>query len=378
MDHHHHADLSDEPDGRRPASTPGSQPESRPRSRRRTGARIAAALVGIVALLGAWQVFGLWWSWHSLERETFDEAGFDALPAVDAAELLVDTGVSIPMASPPSAAVDPGSADGGSTGDGDEADSDPYDAYLIVGSDRGDHRADVIILVLLPTDGSTPLMVSLPRDLYLPNRCTQGLTRINANYNGCGPDLNGPTQLAGAVEDFTGIEVDHFALFTFDGFEQIIDAVGGMEICVDNPVREQGKMELPAGCTMADGHTTLGWVRSRMTQELVNGHWRSMPGVNDLTRNQRQQDLILTVMARAGEFDSPGELTDFAASLSDAFTLDDRLSLAEAADLAWTHRNLSADDLIRMTIPVQPYTTSAGAMVLLPTASFDEVLAEYR
>lgn len=365
MAHHHHADAST------------GDPRQKPRlgSRRRLAVRILGGLAGLVLAVGAYNALGLWWSWHSLEREAFDGATFQALPEVGEAELLVEEGVSIPLAAPAPIATTPTGADR----DSDDRDrDDEFDAYLVVGSDEGDHRADAIILVLLPTDGSTPLMVSLPRDLYVPNRCTQGLTRINANFNGCGPDLNGPTLLAGAVQDFTGIEVDHFALFTMDGFEQIIDAVGGMEICVDHPVREQGKLELPAGCTLADGHTTLGWVRSRMTQELVDGRWRAMSGVDDLARNQRQQDLILTVLARAGEFDSPGELTRFAASLSDAFTLDDKLSLTEAADLAWSHRSLSADDLIRMTIPVEPYTTSAGAQVLLPTAPFDEVLADYR
>ena len=36
-----------------------------------------------------------------------------------------------------------------------------------------------------------------------------------------------------AVEDFTGVEIDHFAVFDFEGFKAIIDRVGGVEICVD-------------------------------------------------------------------------------------------------------------------------------------------------
>jgi LCP family protein required for cell wall assembly len=335
----------------------------------------------------AYHGVGLWWSWRSLEREAFDDASFEALAPVGVDDLVdqqegadrLPDGVLRSLAATGATAVSrSASADGNIPGsEGGDLD-ERYDAYLVVGSDEGDLRADVIILVLLPTDGSSPLMVSLPRDLYLPNRCTRGLTRLNANYNGCGPDLNGPTQLAGAVQDFTGIEVDHFALFTMEGFERIIDAVGGMEICVDHPVREGTRLDLPAGCTQVDGHMALGWVRSRKTQELVNGRWRTMPGVNDLTRNERQQDLILTVMSKAGEFDSPRDLTRFAASLSDAFTLDDRLSLTDAAELAWSHRDLSADDLVRLTIPVQAHTTSAGAQVLLPTASFAEVLARHR
>lgn len=351
-------------------------------------------MLGVVSLavLGVgYQAADLWWSWRSLERESFDQASFDELPAVPVEALVTDDGDVLPQSVldaqrgvPVSTSADgsegtsvAGGPDGAAEAAGDP-DPDPYTAYLVVGSDEGDLRADVIILALLPKDGSAPLMVSLPRDLYLPNRCTQGLTRLNANYNGCGPDLNGPTQLAGAVTDFTGIEIDHFALFTMDGFEQIIDAVGGIEICVDHPVREDTRLDLPAGCSQVDGRMALGWVRSRKTQELVDGRWRTMPEVSDLTRNQRQQDLILDVAGRAGSFGSPAELSRFVASLSDAFTLDDRLGLSGAAELAWSNRHLRPEDVVRLTVPVEPYTTSGGAQVLLPTTPFADVLAPYR
>jgi LCP family protein required for cell wall assembly len=249
---------------------------------------------------------------------------------------------------------------------------------MVVGSDIGNHRADVIILAMLPADGSAPIMVSLPRDLYLPNRCTQGYTRLNANFNGCGESINGPTLLAAAVEDFTGVHVDHFALFTFSGFEEIIDQVGGIKICVDYAVRDyKSDLDLPAGCTVASGAQALAWVRSRHTLEYVNGSWRTMPGVSDLTRNERQQDVILAMLKKAGKFDSPRQLAGVVSSVSNAFTLDDQLGLSDAIGLAWDLRNLDPTDFVRLTIPVENYETAAGAQVLLPTVPFDELLSEY-
>ena len=164
-------------------------------------------------------------------------------------------------------------------------------------------------------------------------------------------------------------------LFTMDGFEHVIDEIGGIQICVEHPIRDPGKIELPAGCTQADGATALGWVRSRKTQEYVDGHWRRMPGVSDLTRNQRQQDVILSMLDRVAQFDSPQDLTGFAASLGHAFTLDDQLGLADAVDLAWSHRQVRPAQVTRLTIPVTPYRTSGGAEVLLPAATFADVLA---
>jgi LCP family protein required for cell wall assembly len=249
---------------------------------------------------------------------------------------------------------------------------------MVVGSDVGGYRADVIILVMLPTDGSDPIMVSLPRDLYLPNRCTQTYTRLNANFNGCGSDINGATLLSAAVKDFTGVEVDHFALFDFDGFKEIIDEVGGVEICVDYPVRDRkSRLNLPAGCTNASGEQALAWVRSRNTLEYVNGSWRTMPNVSDLTRNQRQQDMILTMLEKAAEFDSPRKLAGVVRSVSNAFTLDDKLSLTDAINLAWDLRGLNRSDIVQLKIPVENYRTADGAQVLLPTEPFHTLLDEY-
>ncbi|HDH03535.1 MAG TPA: LytR family transcriptional regulator, partial [Actinobacteria bacterium] len=96
-----------------------------------------------------------------------------------------------------------------------------YDSYLLIGSDLSESLADVIIYVLLPRDGSDPILTSLPRDLYLPNPCTRQNSRLNAALNGCGEFANGPELLGLMVEDYTGIPVDHFAIVNFEGFADV-------------------------------------------------------------------------------------------------------------------------------------------------------------
>ncbi len=249
-------------------------------------------------------------------------------------------------------------------------------AFLVIGGDQVAGAADVIMLLVLPGDGSKPFMVSLPRDLYLPNRCTGGYTRINATIHGC-DDISGPTLLALTVEDFTGIEVDHFAMFDFEGFERIIDGVGGVEICVEYPVRDsKSGLDLPAGCTNATGEQALAWVRSRHTQQKVDGRWRSMPGAGDLLRNQHQQEVILQLFSKLKTFESPSDLTRKVAELSDNFTLDDQLGLADAIALAWQLRDLDLEDINRLTIPVRLTSNKKGQSILVPTAPFADVLAE--
>ncbi len=329
---------------------------------RRSLKRTATTFVVLLAVYSAWNFYSVWDSWNDVERYTFDEIALDELPEVPPP---IDTGETLTPEVITAVTAEP-------------SEDRTYESYMVVGSDIGDFRADVIILVMLPSDGTNPIMVSLPRDLYLPNRCTQNYTRLNANFNGCGDDINGATLLSGAVEDFTGVQIDHFALFTFDGFEEIIDEVGGVEICVDNAVRDRkADLNLAAGCTDASGAQALAWVRSRSTLEYVDGVWRTMPNVSDLTRNERQQDVILRMLEKASEFDSPQELAGVVRSVSNAFTLDDKLSLTDVIGLAWDLRGLDGEDIVRLTIPVEDYRTSEGALVLVATTPFDALLKEY-
>ncbi len=323
----------------------------------------AFATASIIAVLyTGWTGYQLWHSWSAVERDTFDvDTALEVLPPVPP-DLFETTDLAPETASIITAVPS----------------EREFTSFMIVGSDLGGERADVIILALLPTDDDPPLMVSLPRDLYVVNRCTQSFDRLNANLAGCEDTVNGPTLLALAVEDFTGIPVDHFALFDFDGFEKIIDQVGGVEICLEYAVRDRkAELELPAGCTNANGAQALAWVRSRNTLELADGRWRVMPFVNDLSRNERQQDVILAMLDNVRSFKSPRDLTRAVRSLTDAFTLDDQLGVTEAISLAWDLRDIDPSTIIRLQIPVADYVTPQGAAVLIPTASFDTVIAEY-
>ncbi len=333
---------------------------------RRTLWRAVTTFLLAGLLFFGWNAYQIWNSWQNVERDAFDvPAAAALLPPVP------ETGITAPERSfPEQAATAVTSA---------PVDGAAFRSYLIVGSDEGGARADVIILALFPSGSDQPVMLSLPRDLYLPNRCGSTYSRINATLRGCGSSVNGPTLLALAVEDFTGIPIDHFALFDFDGFERIIDALGGVEICVDRQVRDtKSFLNLPAGCTNASGEQSLAWVRSRSTEEFRSGEWRSIRGVNDLTRNERQQDVILAMFAKLKRFDSPSQLSAIVESLTNEFTLDDQLGVGDAITLAWSLRSLKADQITRIRIPVRDFTTDNGDRVLLATSSFSELLRDAR
>jgi LCP family protein required for cell wall assembly len=261
-------------------------------------------------------------------------------------------------------------------------------AFLLVGSDSrsdlentegfGDfegNRADVVMV--LYKDGSNTGLLSLPRDLLVDNPCVGGEERLGELLEGC-PGINGPTLLTLAVEDLTGTSIDHFALIDFAGFQAAVDSVGGYEICLERPVRDQrANLELPEGCTNADGEETLAWLRSRHTQELTNGGWRTVPGVNDLVRNERQREFLIGMMHRIADFGSPQAMMQAARAVAPFVTVDSDLSLLDAADIAWTMRGLGSGWVTELAVPVYDDTTPGGAAVLRPSTPVDEIVAEF-
>lgn len=250
-----------------------------------------------------------------------------------------------------------------------------FDAFLLVGVE-GTYRADAIIYTLFPTDGSRPLMVSLPRDLYLPNPCTHRYTRINAGLGGCKGYASGAELLSLMVADFTGIEVDHFARIDFSGFQRVIDALGGIQICFDHSVRDsKSGLSLPAGCTNATGAQALAWVRSRSTEELVDGEWQRAAGVSDFTRQAKEREMLFKVAAKLNSFSSFASFAGVAEGLADTVALDSGFTFGDAVSLAWSLRGLSADRVTQLRVEVDGYVTSAGAYVLVPNRSFNELLA---
>ncbi len=258
---------------------------------------------------------------------------------------------------------------------GEPIDDSVFDAYLLVGTDASGFLADTIILALQPTDGGAPIMVSLPRDLYVWNLCKETFTRLNTGLGGC-TGASGFELLAIMVEDYTGIPIDHLARVNFDGFARIVDVMGGITVCNDNPMRDlKSHLDLPTtGCRVVDGAVALAWVRSRHPEELVNGQWRGVGG-SDFGRQRHQQDALFQLAGNAASFSSPASLTNRLSAVASAVRLDSEWSFASAVGAAWRYRGITKEDVKRFAIEVDDYRTSYGQAVLLPTEPFIVQLA---
>ena len=272
-----------------------------------------------------------------------------------------------------------------------------FTTYLIIGSDersanssasRGyvdGQRADVIILGIIDEENSDKYLLSIPRDLLVKNSCTKSIERINSTFsrNDCG---NSAENLAANIQILTGLTINHFASFNFEGFEDIIDSFGGIEICVDKTQREGFSFELQKGCQTVLGSTALNWIVSRNTEVLVgeklvdkNGNdiseWQKMEGVSDLSRNDRQQYIILQLLSEIKDFRSLGELNTFITTLEDAFVIDENLSINSAVNILWNFRDTDLSNINKLSIPVSPYELDDGRQVLIISENFTKYAA---
>ena len=273
-------------------------------------------------------------------------------------------------------------------------DIDGFNAYLLIGSDERNEdssasrgfvdgqRADVIIVGLINKVTSNHFLLSIPRDTLIVNTCTENLERINGTYaqNNCG---NNAENLAAAVKNITGVRIDHFASFNFEGFENIIDSFEGIEICVNQTQKEGYSFEIQKGCQVVNGPTALNWVVSRNTEVLVGekilnekgedaSEWRKMDGVSDLSRNERQQYIILQLLKRLNDFKSLTELNNFINALENSFVTDDKLTLNTAINTLWNFKDINFENIEKISMPTSPYELSDGRQVLIISENFSE------
>ena len=253
----------------------------------------------------------------------------------------------------------------------------PGTTYLLAGSDsRADgavkdgfnesERADSIMLVNVAPNGQT-VALSIPRDTYaeIPG---VGWDKINASYAYGGPQL-----LVETVEKLTGLTVDHFVQIGMGAVPDMVDAVGGVELCYDNDADDQySGLTWTAGCHTVDGTTALQF--SRMRYQDPEG---------DIGRTKRQRQVISKVISSAA---SPSTLINPAKTLrveragSRSFTVDEDSSVLTVASLVWALRSASSNQMMGVP-PIESlnFTTNVGASaVLLRDTTADDFFAKLR
>ncbi|MFC0533242.1 LCP family protein [Phytohabitans kaempferiae] len=229
---------------------------------------------------------------------------------------------------------------------------------LILGSDTRDpentsgSRTDTIILAHLPKGRESAQLISIPRDtwVYIPKssngRYGDREAKINAAFAWGGIPL-----MVQTVEKYTGVRIDNVAIVDFSGFQQIVDALGGVEITVEkgftstHSLLPGGRREFPKGKQTMDGAMALDYARERYA--FADG---------DFTRIKHQQQVIKAILDKAasgGTLANPGRLNSFLRATADAVSVDETFSIFDSATEL---RHMRSGNLTFITNP----TTGTG------------------
>jgi LCP family protein required for cell wall assembly len=221
---------------------------------------------------------------------------------------------------------------------------------LHVGHDVSDN-SDTMMLIHVSADRSQVTVISLPRDSWvqIPG---QGMNKINAAFG-----LGGPQLMVKTVESSTGLTVNDFIQVNFLGFVKVIDALGGVNLCLPYSVNDSySGLDLTAGVHHVDGLTALEYARDRHSFAL-----------SDLARIQDQQRLLASLLSEAissGTLADPLKLSRFLQAAVAAVKVDQNLNVTALADQL---RGISSRNVTFMTVPLAStnYLTSTGQSAVL-------------
>jgi LCP family protein required for cell wall assembly len=219
-------------------------------------------------------------------------------------------------------------------------------------------RTEVIALVRLDPHASSLRVVHVPRDTAV-QRCDGTRGRVNAAHAiGERDGTGGLTCLVETLTAWSGLTIDHLVKVDFRGFIDIVDAIGGVEMELDAPLRDdKSGLDLPAGTVRLDGEDALSFVRARSIDD----------DFGRIARQQRFLREVQTQVRELGALSDVGRLVRLAEATARSVELDESLTLWRLRALALGHRATVALPLDGRTIPGIPDTdTRTGAYLVEP------------
>lgn len=223
-------------------------------------------------------------------------------------------------------------------------------------------NTDTMILIRVPNDGSSATAVSLPRDTYVKTP-DQGNMKLNGVYGTAkfekqqALEKSGETDkssidkqsteagrkaLISTVADLTGITVDHYAEIGLLGFVLLTDAVGGVDVCLNNAVNEPlSGAKFPKGQQKLSGPDALSFVRQR--HQLPRGD------LDRITRQQAYMASLANHILSSKTLTNPSAISKINGAVQRSVVLDEGW---DVMGLATQMQNLSGGNVKFQTIPV--------------------------
>ena len=229
--------------------------------------------------------------------------------------------------------------------------------------------SDTTILLHISADRKLAYGVSLPRDAMVERPTCErkdgngtdpgGLSMFNAAYA-----VGGPACTIKTVEKLTSIRINHFVVIDFNGFRDMVDALGGVEVCVPKEVNDNtGHIYLPAGTYNVKGQRALDYVRVR----------HDISDNGDIGRMKRQQTFLASMtnkVVSAGTLVNPVRLYKFLDAATKSLTTDPGLaSLNKLGGLAKSLKGIGLSNVQFLTVPFQSYAPDPNRLQWAPGAN---------
>ncbi|MEV0850646.1 LCP family protein [Streptomyces sp. NPDC049954] len=222
------------------------------------------------------------------------------------------------------------------------------------GRDVGTQRSDTTILLHVSAKRDRATAVSLPRDLMVAipgcrgpggGRTGERFAQFNWAFENGGTACTVRT-----VEKLTNVRVDHYMVVDFEGFKKMVDAVGGVRVCLPQPIDDrEAHVRLGSGTQNLDGEQALGYVRAR--KSLGNG--------SDTDRMDRQQRFLASLVAKMRGGDvlfNPAKLYPVLDAATSSLTTDSGLaSLRDLYELVRGLRSIPSSRVRFLTVPRESY-----------------------
>lgn len=232
-----------------------------------------------------------------------------------------------------------------------------------IDGEAGGGGSDTTLLIHVSADRQEAYGVSLPRDALVtrPDCMAEDGSTIPgaelAMFNTAFAE-GGAACTVQTLEQLTGVLIDHYVTVDFNGFVDMVDAVGGVEVCLPKEVADpKTKIYLDAGTQVLDGEDALKYVRERSV----------LSANSDIGRMKRQQAFIASMVNKvvsAGTLTRPDRVYSFLKAATGSLTLDAELdSLGSLADLALQFRQTGLSDIKFISVPFEAYEPDPNRLV---------------
>lgn len=232
-------------------------------------------------------------------------------------------------------------------------------------------RSDTMMLVHISKSRDKAVVISLPRDSLVTVPAHIGMdgktqiseqpAKLNAAFAWGGAPL-----LIQTLEKKTGLRIDHYVEVNFVGFKNVVDALGGIEVCTKKDIDDpKSHLVLAAGVHTLNGIESLKYVRTR-----------DFDGMGDLGRMQRQQQFVAAIFRKAsstGVLLNPFKVKNLISAIFSTVKTDETLDQGDILSLAKQIKNLTPGKMRTLTVPLgdtNGYYPGLGSVVV-----WDETLA---